>query len=82
MFNLKFLTIVACVAGKYYDLDERKCKYCPVGTYTQIPGRLGCSSCPKGKTTPGVGTSKATECRGQLTDFVYLRIILIYGNIA
>eukprot|EP00795_Rhopilema_esculentum_P000716 gene716-10430_t len=54
---------VACVAGKYYDLDERKCKYCPVGTYTQIPGRLGCSLCPKGKTTPGVGTSNATECR-------------------
>jgi len=54
---------VACLSGKYYDIDEQKCKYCPVGTYTDTPGRLGCSACPKGKTTPGVGSHNKTECR-------------------
>ena len=58
---------MACVAGKYYDVDEQKCKYCPVGTYTDTPGRLGCSACPRGKTTAGVGTHNKTDCRGKLS---------------
>lgn len=56
-------TCVSCIAGSYFDTALRQCVKCPKGTYTEYPGRLGCSACPQGKTTMSIGTSNSTHCK-------------------
>ena len=55
---------VSCLAGKYFDVQERKCTVCPKGSFTETPGRLGCTKCPAGKTTVTERTTNRTHCKG------------------
>ena len=66
-----FLSIlVSCLAGKYFDVRQKKCLNCPRGSYTENPGRLGCTKCPPGKITFATSTSNATHCKSKYT-FLY-----------
>lgn len=56
-------TCMSCLAGQYYSAKTSKCEKCPIGTYTEKPGLLGCPPCPRGTTTISDGTSNSTHCR-------------------
>ena len=57
---LFFLSVI-CEAGTYQS--DNTCLYCGVGNFSSS-GSTGCSECPDGKITPGIGYSSVEDCFG------------------
>ena len=68
--NAKFLitfifTIAYCSAGSYYT-ESGNCSKCPLGSYQPDQGQRECISCGQNFTTTLNGTSKESDCIGNI----------------
>ncbi|XP_052224055.1 uncharacterized protein LOC127839712 [Dreissena polymorpha] len=52
-----------CPAGSFYARSLDRCILCPVGSYTETPGRDFCTSCPQDQATLQAGSVQPHECR-------------------
>ncbi|KAH3713155.1 hypothetical protein DPMN_072941 [Dreissena polymorpha] len=55
-----------CPVGTYSD--GRTVIMCPIGQYQDEKGQSECKVCPRGRTTPGIGSIQASDCSIQLDD--------------
>jgi type II secretory pathway pseudopilin PulG len=58
-------TKTKCGLGQYRP-KKGACMPCPVGTYSDSLDEDECEECPKGSTTAAPGSSKKSDCNGEL----------------
>ena len=66
-FLITFIVPIAnCSAGLYYT-ESGNCSKCPLGTYQPDQGQKECILCGENLTTALNGTSKESDCIGNVS---------------
>ena len=53
---------LACEKGYFWDSEERMCKICPYGTYSETTTTESCTHCSGYLTTENEGSTSDAQC--------------------
>ena len=54
--------LAGCALGSFWDMDERRCESCPMGTFSDTDTAEACTPCPHGTYNPSTSAQTAQSC--------------------
>lgn len=62
MLNNRFIPILVCPKGSYYNQTLQSCERCPINSYQNLTASVACQPCPKNLITLTGGTDSLEGC--------------------